>query len=203
MNTRQWLAAAGIIAACAAAATGTSTADPAAGVSPGAIDALIVPIDQVTPRMDHTTVRQAPSPPLATEKGGPNPADPCFYDALAPDAAELFGNGLQAFRDVYYSGAGNVLINQAVGVYPDAAAAAAVVGRFTDGLSTCRATGPAGLNVGNLGPTNAAWSGSICADEVRAVRNVVIRVQGCHMDRPGDAVASVADAISAKVNSVT
>ena len=176
-----------------------SAADPTPGVSPDAIDTLILPIDQAKPRMDYTTVAQAPSPSTSTDKGGPNPAAPCYYDALQPDAAELFGGGLQAFRDVRYTGAGNVFINQAIGVYPDAAAAAAVVGRFTDGLSACRASAPAGLTVGSLDPAGAAWWGSICADEVRAVRNVVIRVQACHMNDPAGDVASVVDAISAKV----
>lgn len=199
MNTRQWLAAAGVIAACGIAAAGMSTAEPTAGVSPGAIDTLIVPMDQLKPRMDYTSVKQAPSPSPSADKGGPNPADPCYVDALPPDAAELFGTDIQAFREVNSTGAGNVFVNQVIGVYPDSAAAAAVVSRFTDGLSVCRASAPAGLTVDNLGPAGAAWSGSICADEILAVRNVVIRVQACNMNNPAGDVASVADAIGAKV----
>ena len=201
MSTRQWLAAVGVIAACGIAASGTSTAEPTSGVSPAEIDSLIVPIDQITPRMDNTSVRQDPTPSPPPAKGGPNPADSCYFDALQPDAAELFGTGLQTFRDVNYSGVGNIFVNQAIGVYPDATAAAGVVGRLTNGLSACRASGPAGLTIGNLGSVRAAWSGSICADEARAVRNVVIRVQACHMDNPAGVVAAVAEAVSAKVNS--
>ncbi len=178
-----------------------SAAEPTAGVSPTDIDTLIVPIDQITPRMDNTTVQNVPAPSPATAQGAPSPADPCYFDALRPDAAELFGTGVQAFRDVNYSGVSNIFVKQAIAVYPDAAAAAAVVGRLTDGLSACRASG--GVTIGNLGPAGASWSGSICADEARAVRNVAIRVQACHMDSPAGVASTVADAISAKVNSAT
>lgn len=201
MSTRQWLAAVGVIAACGIAAAGMSDAEPTAGVSPADIDTLIVPIDQITPRMENTSVQKVPVPSQATAQGGPNPADPCYVDVLRPAAAELFGTGVQAFRDVTYSGVSNILVNQAIGVYPDSAAAGAVVGRFTGGLSACRASGLGGLNIGNLSPAGASWSGSICADEARAVRNVVIRVQACHMDGATAVASSVADAISAKVNS--
>jgi hypothetical protein len=200
MRTRQWLATAGVIAVLGTAPAGIATAEPAAGVTPDAIDTLIVPIGQITPRMDYTTVQEGPSPSPPAAQGGPNPSDSCYFDALQPDAAELFGTGLQAFRDVNYSGVGNILVNQAIGVYPDAAAATAVVGRLTDGLSACRASAPAGLTIGALSPAGAAWSGSICADEARAVRNVAIRVQACHMDSPAAVAASVADAISARVD---
>ena len=201
MRMRQWLAATGVVAAFGMTAAGMSAADPGNAVSPGAIDTLIVPIDQITPRMDHTTVNSSPtaSPPVAS--GGPNPTDPCYFDALQPDAAELFGTDLQAFRDVNYSGVGNILVNQAVAVYPDAATAATVIARLTGGLSSCKASSPAGLSVSNLSLAGAAWSGSICADEARAVRNVAIRVQVCHMGGPAAVAASVADAITAKVNS--
>jgi len=204
MHTRsiRCLAVLGLTAAGAVAAAGMSAAEPTAGVSPADIDSLIVPISQITPRMDNTAVQKVPSPSPATAQGAPNPADPCYVNALRPDAAELFGTGVEAFRDVNYSGVSNIFVNQAIGVYPDSAAAAAVVGRLTDGLSGCRASGLGGLNIANLGPAGAAWSGSICADEARAVRNVVIRVQACHMDGPAGVASTVADAITAKVNSV-
>ena len=201
MRTRARLAAMGIIAACGMTAAGLSSADPAANVSPADIDTLIVPIDQIVPRMDNTTVNTVPAPSPATPQGAPNPADPCYVDALRPDAAALFGTGVQAFRDVNYSGVSNILVNQAIGVYADSAAAAAVVGRLTEGLSACRASGRDGLNIGRMSPAGASWSGSICGDEARAVRNVVIRVQACHMDNPAGLASSVADAISAKVTS--
>jgi len=188
-------------AACAVTATGLSSADPAANVSPAQIDSLVVPIDQIVPRMDYTTVSKVPAPSPATPQGAPSPADPCYLDALRPGAAELFGTGVQAFRDVNYSGVSNILVNQAIGVYADSAAAAAVVGRLTEGLSACRASGRDGLNIGRMSPAGASWSGSICGDEARAVRNVVIRVQACHMDNPAGLASSVADAISAKVDS--
>jgi hypothetical protein len=200
MRTHRWSVALGVVAAVGTGMAAVSTAEPTANVAPTVIDTLIVPIDQVTPRMDYTTVRKAPSPAPAPAAGGPDPTDPCYIDALQPDAAEVFGTGLQAFRDVNYSGAGNVLVNQAIGVYPDATTAAAVVGRLTDGLSACRASTPAGLSIGTLSPAGAAWSGSICADEARVVRNVAIRVQACHMDSPAAVVSSVADAISARVD---
>ena len=192
---RQWLAAAGVVAFGIAAAA-AATADPPGNVSPGDIDSLVVPIDQITPRMDYASVEQAPAPSATTA----NPTDPCYVDTLRPDAAEIFGTGFQAFRDVNYSGVGNILVNQAVAVYPDDAAAAAVVRRLTDGVSACRASGPAGLTVANLSPAGASWAGSICADEARAVRNVAIRVQACHMDSPAGVASTVAGAISAKVN---
>lgn len=201
MRMRKSFAAAGIAAACAIAVAGVSAADPTSGVSPADIDSLIVPIDQITPRMDNTGVQKVPAPSPATAQGGPNPTDPCYVNALRPNAAEVFGTGVQAFRDVNYSGVSNIFVNQAIGVYPDAAAAAAVVGRVTDGLAACRASGLGGLNIGNVSPAGAAWSGSICADEARAVRNVVIRVQACHMDGPAALASTVADAISAKINS--
>ena len=199
MSTRQWLAAVGVIAACGMAASGMSAAEPTNGVSPTAIDTLVVPIEQITPRMENTAVQNAPAPSPPAAKGGPTPGDPCYFDALRPDAAELFGTGVQAFRDVNYSGVSNIFVNQAIAVYPDAAAAAAVVGRLTDGLSACRAAG--GVTIGNLSPAGASWAGSVCADAARAVRNVAIRVQACHMDAPDGVVSVVADAILAKVSS--
>ncbi len=199
MSTRQWLAAVGVVAACGMAPAGLSGAEPANGVSPAAIDSFIVPIAEITPRMENTAVQNAPAPSPPPAKGGPTPGDPCYFDALRPDAAELFGTGVQAFRDVNYSGVSNIFVNQAIAVYPDAAAATAVVGRLTDGLSACRASG--GVTIANLSPAGASWAGSACADEARAVRNVAIRVQACHMDAPAGVVSTVADAISAKVNS--
>ena len=201
MSRRHGWAAVALTAACGIAAAGTSIAAPTtAGVSPADIDTLIVPIDQITPRMDNTAVQKAPEPSPSAANGGPSPTDPCYVEGLKPDAAELFGTGAQAFRDVNYSGVGNIFVNQAIGVYQDAAAAAAVVGRLTDGLSTCRASGPAGLAIGNLSPAAASWSGSICGNEIRAVRNVVIRVQACHMGGAAGVAARATDAISAKVN---
>ena len=81
-------------AACAITASGMSSADPAANVSPAQIDSLVVPIDQIVPRMDYTTVSKVPAPSPATPQGAPSPADPCYLDALRL-AWKLQGTDLQ------------------------------------------------------------------------------------------------------------
>ena len=196
----------------------TAPPQPDRAVAAADIGSLVVPVDRLPLGGEGMTTTETEDQPVAPHPPGPGvsePGDPCHLPYVRAGSVELFGDDTLAFRNVRYSGSGNIHVIQAIGIYPDNAAAAGVLSRLADGLSNCRAA-TGSFPSATITPTVVFWAtmatssrgGSgdartdICGDTARVERNVVIRVSTCQMDSAPQVAAQLADQIVANVKKI-
>lgn len=171
------------------------------------IDSLVVPVEQVPGGLHSAGVDEEP-------KSYPrDPLDACHIADTPSDDVELFGSGTTAFRNVFYSGVGNLFVRQVIAVYPGSREASTVLQRLADGLQTCKTAGNSEVSIDSITPNSVAWHArgfspvkgmeeTSYAAEGRVVKNVVFRVTVGHFDDPRPVAAAVANQISANINDV-
>lgn len=134
---------------------------------------------------------------------------PGDLDAQAPEPCRVifdqqaaFGQGWNAFRSVWYSGAANKGVTQAVGVYSDAAAARNALGRVSSELAACSALRAAGYGITTRTPNPSTVE--VCFDTCRVLYRqqgpVLIDVSVQHFSDSERIAGAVAQAIADRVN---
>lgn len=189
---------------------GDDTPSPAPvgpSVTAAQVDSLLVPADQLPGGLHGGGVGKQP------QSYPPGPKDPCYLADAAADDVALFGSDLIAFRNVRYSGPGNVYVDQAIGVYKSNSVADAAFSRLVDSLHSCQSGSSSSPAFTNLTRSSASWQSAESStrssgeaesiptgDEGRSAKNVLIRVSVGHFADSPHIAASVADQIVAKIN---
>ena len=134
---------------------------------------------------------------------------PGNLDAQAPapcravfDQQAAFAQGWNNFRSVWYSGASNKGVTQAVGVYPDESAARNAFGRASSDLAACAALHADGYNFTTQTPTPSTVE--VCFEKCRVVyrwqSSVLIDVSVQHFSDADRIAAEVVKAIADRIN---
>jgi len=183
---------AALTAACGSGQSGGQpTPAPGPVVTADQIDELVVPAEQLPGALHPDRVPA----PAAGQVGK------CPY---APgDTAALFAPGSLALRTVRYTGAGNVFVDQVVGVYPSNDAARAAFIALTDTVRSCQSQSltvePDRVTWQVLRSSQVSGTAEPYATDARVAENVVFVVDvGMLSPQVG---ASVADAIEGKIRS--
>lgn len=134
---------------------------------------------------------------------------PGTLDAQAPEPCRVifdqqaaFGQGWTGFRSVWYSGAANKGVTQAVVVYPEPAGARNALGRITSALAACSALHAAGYDITTRAPTPSTVE--VCFDTCRVLyrqqASVLIDVSVQRFSDAERIAGEVAQAIADRVN---
>ncbi|WP_081967990.1 sensor domain-containing protein [Mycobacterium kyorinense] len=118
------------------------------------------------------------------------------------DQDVAFGSNYKQFRSVQYSGASNRAVTQAVGIYPDEAAARAAFDRVTAELTACSELHLADLpfTVRKLDPSTVARCAEQCPHIYRVKSSVLIDVDVVHFSDSQQIANSVLQMISDRIN---
>ncbi len=188
-----------VLAACGIDGTPVSAGQPSApaptapAVAPDRIDALVVPLTAVPGELHPAGTATSPQVRAGASCAG--------------DDATWFGAASLAFRNVRYSGLGNLYGAQAIGVYSSAEEAAAVFRAAAQRLQSC---GGDPVSVDALSADRATWhvtgtsavsghTGTMAGYSAGVVDNVVFRVGAGLFDDPAAVANSVAGGIVANV----
>lgn len=195
-----------ILAACTTKIESPSYGDTPAPPGPGQpvaateIDALTVPIEQVTINGQPWDTLHGDG--VATQPR-PDQSDP---DCRLPE----IGSETLAFREVRYSDVGNTYVLQRIGIYSDRAKATEGFQPVLDAVNSCE--NPDRM-IDSATSESAAWhekgfsavsgpDAMLYATTARAVKNVVFEVTVGHREDGPQIATSVADQITANVNQV-
>ncbi|OHU96886.1 hypothetical protein BKN37_22600 [Mycobacterium talmoniae] len=189
----------------------TTTTPPARqSVTASEIESLPVPFDDVKAmagdELQHSNITREP-----TDYAAMSPTSPCFLPDSGTADVAVFGHEPLAFRNVMYTGFSNVFAEQALAVYASESVAKDKFTRFVQGLHTCAASHPAGMDTPSSTVNTATWqrhlSGvnldpatDMCAEGVKQVQNVMFRVTSCRLDNDAAIAAMMTDRITEKIN---
>lgn len=120
------------------------------------------------------------------------------------DQQAAFGKGWEQFRSVWYSGASNKGVTQAVGVYPSETAARNAFDRITSALADCSALHASGFDFTTKKPDPSTVS--VCFEQCRVMfrwkSSVLIDVSIQHFPHDGAQITSkIVQTISDRINS--
>jgi hypothetical protein len=131
-----------------------------------------------------------------------DPVESC--EGTPADSPASWGSTV-AFRDVRYSGAGNIYVAQAIGVYDSPDEANSIFEKLRSRLRSCQQQ-PDGIAVDGIYDKRALWhvdgfsavtgaTGLMQANQIRVADNVVFRVTVGIVDGATNIADSVADSI--------